>query len=95
MDNIRLNIMCTADDTLFYIPQNNVSARPGEGQERTCRDWSELDRWIDKHDPCYRDVPVPSGTNLEKMKFCPENSPYLPLIRQYFGYDENWVPPTI
>lgn len=97
LDSLRVEVMCHADDTLRYIPINGDppdGRYPGDGQERTCRDWSVVTAFVESHDPCYRyerpgDEDFP---NLERFKFCPEDSEYLPLIREYFGYPDDWVP---
>lgn len=87
--------MCAADDTLRYVPLNMVHGyRPGDGQQRMCRDWSQVQKFVEAHDPCYRylrpgDIEF---SNLERFKFCPPDSEYLPKIRKYFGYDDDWIP---
>ena len=87
--------MCAGDDTLRYIPLNNVSGfKPGDGQKRMCRDWHRMQSFVEKHDPCYRYVFPGDDTvsNLERFKYCPNDSPYLPKIREYFGYGDEWLP---
>ncbi|RAL11812.1 uncharacterized protein BO97DRAFT_425112 [Aspergillus homomorphus CBS 101889] len=95
LDSIRLETMCTADDTPRYVPLNDVHGfRPGDGQQRMCRDWNKLEEFVQDHDPCYRYVyPGDSHvSNLERFKFCPNDSPYLPRIREHFGYPDAWMP---
>ncbi|ETS81316.1 hypothetical protein PFICI_06318 [Pestalotiopsis fici W106-1] len=95
LDSLRVETMCNADDTLRYVPLNSMNGfRPGDGQDRTCREWSKLQQFVERHDPCYRYVMPGSHeiSNLERFKFCPTNSEYLPKIRKYFGYTEEWVP---
>ncbi|KAI0198298.1 hypothetical protein F4808DRAFT_263573 [Astrocystis sublimbata] len=96
LDTLRVEVMCTADDTLRYVPLNSAhnGYRPGDGQPRKCRNWDTVQSFVKKHDPCYRYL-KPGDTelsNLERFKFCPEESGYLPKIRKYFGYDDDWVP---
>ncbi|KAF2967236.1 hypothetical protein GQX73_g6334 [Xylaria multiplex] len=96
LDTLRVEVMCTADDTLRYVPLNSAhgSPRPGDGQLRKCRNWDQVQSFVKQHDPCYRYL-KPGDTkisNLERFKFCPEESGYLPKIRKYFGYDDAWVP---
>ena len=91
LDTLRAEVMCTADDTPLYLPLNGAGVRPGEGQNRICRDWDELQNWVDNHDPCFKDVDSDTSI-LEKMKYCHKDSPYLPTIRNYFGFDESWTP---
>lgn len=96
VDALRVEVMCHADDTLRYIPINGDppdGRYPGDGQTRTCRDWSVVTAFVEAHDPCYRfENPTDDDyPNLERFKFCPEGSEYLPLIRQYFGYSDDWM----
>ncbi|KAI1130735.1 hypothetical protein F5Y10DRAFT_235064 [Nemania abortiva] len=96
LDTLRADVMCSADDTLRYVPLNAVGGhfRPGDGQQRKCRNWDQVQSFVEKHDPCYQYY-KPGDTeisNLERFKFCPEQSGYLPKIRHYFGYDDAWVP---
>lgn len=87
--------MCTADDTPRYVPPNSMHGlRPGEGQERKCRDWSQLQEFVLQHDPCYRYIYPDSDeiSNLERFKYCPNDSPYLPKIRKHFGLGGDWKP---
>ncbi|GAP91495.1 hypothetical protein SAMD00023353_3100990 [Rosellinia necatrix] len=97
LDTLRVEVMCAADDTPRYVPLNDAAPggfRPGDGQPRKCRDWGRVQRFVEAHDPCYRYLnPGDDKTsNLERFKFCPEASGYLPKIRKYFGYDGDWVP---
>ncbi|KAF7631410.1 hypothetical protein F9C07_2276768 [Aspergillus flavus] len=95
LDSIRVETMCAADDTLRYVPLNNMSGfKPGDGQKRMCRDWHQIQSFVKKHDPCYRYV-FPgddSVSNLERFKYCPNDSPYIPKIREYFRYSDDWLP---
>lgn len=88
--------MCTADDTLRYVPLNSDGHgfRPGDGQSRQCRDWEKVQEFVSDHDPCYQYMNPGDKelSNLQRFKFCPADSPYLPKIRKYFGYDNDWVP---
>ncbi|KAH7306010.1 hypothetical protein B0I35DRAFT_483749 [Stachybotrys elegans] len=95
LDSLRVETMCSADDTLRYIPLNSVHGfRPGDGQPRQCRDWSQVDAYVKSHDPCYRYLEPGNKdlSNLERFKYCPSGSEYLPKIRKYFGYEKTWVP---
>jgi hypothetical protein len=87
--------MCTADDTPRYVPLNSVHGfRPGDGQQRKCRDWGQVQAFVQAHDPCYQYLRPGDGaqSNLERFSFCPTDSEYLPKIRKYFGYDQEWTP---
>ncbi|KAI1481086.1 hypothetical protein F4774DRAFT_375499 [Daldinia eschscholtzii] len=95
LDSLRVETMCAADDTLRYVPLNSVHGfRPGDGQQRKCRDWNKLQEFAESHNPCYRYLQPGNATfsNLERFKFCSEESGYLPKIRKYFGYSADWAP---
>lgn len=95
LDSLRVETMCAADETLRYVPLNSVHGfRPGDGQQRKCRDWNKLQEFAEAHSPCYRYLQPGNTTfsNLERFKFCPEDSGYLPKIRKYFGYGTDWAP---
>ncbi|KAI0006994.1 hypothetical protein F4779DRAFT_620067 [Xylariaceae sp. FL0662B] len=93
LDSLRVETMCTADDTLRYVPLNAVHGfRPGDGQTRKCRDWNQVQQFVNAHDPCYHYLKPGDNelSNLERFKYCPKGSPYLPKIRDYFGYRDDW-----
>lgn len=95
LDSIRQETMCAADDTPRYVPINAVHGyRPGDGQDRQCRDWHQLEEFVQQHDPCYKYVYPGNDAvpNLERFKYCPNDSPYLPKIRKYFGFEKDWIP---
>jgi hypothetical protein len=97
LDSLRVEVMCHADDTLRYVPRNGDPADglyPGDGQGRMCRDWSKISKFVEEHDPCYYYLEPTNEdmSNLERFKFCQPDSPYIPLIREYFGYNDDWVP---
>lgn len=89
--------MCTADVTPRYVPLNSAhnGYRPGDGQQHKCRDWDRVQEFVRTHDPCYRYLRPgdPEQSNLERFSFCPPTSAYLPKIRKYYGYGDDWVPP--
>jgi hypothetical protein len=87
--------MCTADDTPRYVPFNSAHGfRPGDGQTRKCRDWTKVQDFVHSHDACYKYLEPNNEelSNLQRFKYCSKDSQYLPLIRKYFGYDDNWIP---
>lgn len=90
--NLRADILCNADDTPRYTELSG--RRPGVGQVKKCRNWNELETYVNKHAGCFKYIkPGFSDTSqIERMKYCPNDSPYLPLIRKYFGYDDDWSP---
>ncbi|KAI1805807.1 hypothetical protein F4811DRAFT_551463 [Daldinia bambusicola] len=43
LNSLRVETMCTADDTPRYVPLNSAHGfLPGDGQSRKCRDWSRV-----------------------------------------------------
>jgi hypothetical protein len=87
--------MCQADDTPLYTTDSR-KADSGYGQLRKCRDWSKLRDWADEHTACYRNGNFVVEDKLEsqigRFRFCPEDSPYLPKIREYYGKQDDWFP---
>ena len=95
LDTIRVETLCNADDTPRYVPLNGKEGlMPGEGQIRMCKDWDQLERWVQGHDSCYRYIEPGNDeiSNLERFKYCANDSPYLPVIRKHFGYEDSWLP---
>ncbi|PQE05308.1 cytochrome p450 protein [Rutstroemia sp. NJR-2017a BVV2] len=90
--NLRADILRNADDTPRFTVKSG--ARPGDGQIRQCRDWSQLEKFVVAHSGCYEYIKQgnPNISQIERMKYCPNDSPYLPDIRKYFGYDDGWNP---
>ena len=78
MDALRRQILCDADDTP-RATERLQEAISGLGQYRRCRDWEALESWAKNHTACYRrpDKPVQGMPNIEKYKFCPEDSEYV------------------
>ena len=93
---MRVETMCTADDTPRYVPLNSQrkDLKPGENQIRMCRDFNKLDAWAKEHDGCYKYVEPGNEdiSNLERFKYCRKGSKYLPKVREYFGYAKDWTP---
>ncbi|RDL36096.1 Uncharacterized protein BP5553_06708 [Venustampulla echinocandica] len=86
------DIKCNADDTPRYTDKHG--RKPGEGQIRKCRDWSKLKAFVNEREGCFKyikhdkeDIRI-----IERMKYCSNNSPYLPKIRKYFGFSSDWTP---
>jgi hypothetical protein len=92
LDSLRSDIVCAADDTPRYITKSGLG--DGDGQVRVCRDWSKLEDWAIEHDGCFRHIQRGNNSiaEVERFKYCKNNSPYLPAIREFFGYDEKWMP---
>lgn len=92
LDSLRSDIICVADDTPRYLTKNGLG--DGEGQQRICRDWSQLEAWMQKHDSCFKHIRRGDNSiaQIERFKYCRNDSPYLPAVRKYFGYGEDWMP---
>lgn len=81
--------MCDADDTpRTTLPGHFI----GIGQSRQCRDWNKYIGWTKQFDSCYAHITDNKRTfyEIERFKFCPEGSPYLPAVRDHFGLGEDW-----
>lgn len=91
LGSLRADIICNADDTPRFT---DGDTKPGEGQVRKCRDWSRLQQYVQAHPGCFKYI-NPENHRLEtinRMKYCPNDSPYLPKIRKYFGLPSDWLP---
>ncbi|MCJ1462680.1 hypothetical protein MMC07_001283 [Pseudocyphellaria aurata] len=85
LDALRQDILCYADDTPRYTGMQETG-RSGTGQRRQCRDWSQLEAWAQQNTACFRYTYPHDSTNyLEKLKFCPEGSPYIAKVKDVFG----------
>ncbi|RYP28521.1 hypothetical protein DL767_007200 [Monosporascus sp. MG133] len=61
--------MCTADDTLRYVPLNSVHGyRPGDGQPRKCRDWSKIREYFGYGDD-WMPEPQEAPKELDRAQF--------------------------
>ena len=59
-----------------------------------CRDWAQLERWTEKQDGCFKHIHTKDKTiaEIERFKYCKNDSPYLSTIRKFFGYSADWLP---
>jgi hypothetical protein len=60
-----------------------------------CRDFSKLDDWARDHHSCFKYTYVKDDlppTEMHQCRNCPEKSEYTPQVRNYFGYDDDWIP---
>jgi len=53
-DALRQSIICRADPTPLYVPKDTFFA--GDGQQRECKSWTELQDWVMEHSVCYNGV---------------------------------------
>ena len=85
LDALRQDVLCTADDTPRYAVQQRETPTGG-GQYRECKDWSQLEAWVQEHTACWRYVNStdPSTNQLERFKYCPEGSPFLEKAKAEF-----------
>lgn len=102
LDNLRVDIQCSADDTPRFIPPTTTesTAKTGVGQIRQCRDWSKLNSWAKKHDACfkYNQFLYQELSNNkvypQAWQFCDKDSEYLPIVQKYFHKGSDWVAPS-
>ncbi|KAI4129547.1 MAG: hypothetical protein LQ338_002183 [Usnochroma carphineum] len=91
-DGLRQDIMCHADDTPRYTT-NTLDPESGVGQIRQCRSWTQLQKWSRERTACFRNIHEGERIHeMERYKFCPPGSPYLPKVRGYFKHDDDWQP---
>ncbi|KAL8923920.1 MAG: hypothetical protein Q9208_004357 [Pyrenodesmia sp. 3 TL-2023] len=91
-DALRQDIMCHADDTPRYTTTTN-DPESGVGQVRQCRSWEQLQRWSRERTACFRNIREGERIHeMERYKFCPPGSEYLPKVRGYFKQGDGWEP---
>ncbi|KAL9599549.1 MAG: hypothetical protein Q9219_003793 [cf. Caloplaca sp. 3 TL-2023] len=91
-DALRQDIVCNADDTPRYTT-TTLDPESGVGQIRQCRSWDKLLEWSRERTACFRNIHEGQRIHeIERYKFCPPGSPYLPKIRGYFKHDDDWQP---
>lgn len=86
LDALRQDVLCNADDTPRYTGFQHRGLS-GTGQFRQCRNWNQLEAWAQRHTACFRyNNPHDHSINfLERIKFCPEGSPYIAKVKETFG----------
>lgn len=93
LDNLRQDIICTADDSPRYLTNNG--SHSGESQVRFCRDFGKLNDWARERDACFRqqhdlaDVMAP----IEKFKYCKteeSRGEHLDQVKAYFDLPSDW-----
>ncbi|KAL8752451.1 MAG: hypothetical protein Q9184_005730 [Pyrenodesmia sp. 2 TL-2023] len=91
-DALRQDIMCQADDTPRYTTTTD-DPESGVGQVRQCRSWEQLQRWRRERTACFRNIHEGERIHeMERYKFCPPGSEYLPKVRGYFKKGDEWEP---
>ncbi|KAI4244324.1 MAG: hypothetical protein L6R40_003050 [Gallowayella cf. fulva] len=88
LDALRQDVLCYADDTPRYTGFQ-PAGRSGTGQTRQCRDWNKLEAWAQTHTACWRYINPhdPDFDLLQRHRFCPEGSPYIAKLKDFFGED--------
>ncbi|KAH6708875.1 hypothetical protein BKA61DRAFT_696765 [Leptodontidium sp. MPI-SDFR-AT-0119] len=86
LDQLRQDAECNADDNLWYIGEKST------GQNRKCKDFSKLDEWALERHACYNfERPMkPGPLDVEAFTNCRDSSPYLPIMKNHFGYGDDW-----
>lgn len=82
-----MEAICTADDTPRWTSAGlEHFLESGVGQPRQCRDFSKLEAWAHENHACYGRIDElhQCESQMERYKFCPENSPYQDLMHEYF-----------
>jgi hypothetical protein len=79
--------MCAANDQPMHAIAHSAELT-GHGQVMQCRSWDKLAKWA--QDPeryaCYKSLDEyhEATYELEKYRFCPEDSPYYQHMSKYF-----------
>ena len=76
----------------FPEPDRHTEIAIGSGGQ--CRDFRQLEKWANERSGCYKFTHLEDETwhTVDRAKYCPADSPYLPLVRAHFGFDEGWLP---
>ncbi|KAK4691232.1 hypothetical protein P7C71_g5720, partial [Lecanoromycetidae sp. Uapishka_2] len=93
LENLRQDTICDADDLPRHT-EPEPSVRSAEGQTRQCRDFGALQAWAQDRTACYKFTHYndPTWSRTDRLQYCPHDSPYLPRIREHFGYADDWIP---
>lgn len=87
LDSLRDQIICNADDTPRFTHYRTEKGHlTGNDQRRQCRNWSDFEIWARKHNACYRygDPTWDERSQYERFMYCPDDSPYLPAVKEFF-----------
>ena len=92
LDNLRQNVICTADDTPLYATRNGTHS--GENQVRMCRDLDQLNQWSLEREACYKYIETsgPDMAEIERYKYCKKDGKDMDKVRRFFGFDISWQP---
>lgn len=102
LDNLRVDLQCSADDTPRYIPPDATEStvKTGVGQIRKCRDWSKLNAWAKQHSACFKynqflhEELTYNKVYPTAFQFCSKDNEYLSVVQKYFRKDSDWVAPS-
>jgi hypothetical protein len=87
--------MCYADDTPRprRYQANSTVGITMVGEPRQCRNWPQLEAWAEERHACFRAGNAdPRDMLHSQLRFCRNDSPYLPAVREYFGHGDDWNP---
>ncbi|KAI1084208.1 hypothetical protein F5B20DRAFT_576348 [Whalleya microplaca] len=95
LDQMLADTFCQADDTLRVTNRSTPHVTASQ-QFRKCRSWDALQEWTLAHPGCYRygnhTLEDNQPSQLPRMRFCPEGSPELERVREYFRKGKDWRP---
>lgn len=90
LDLLRQDVMCYADDNLDYTKDHGDEFLVSDGQVKKCRDWSKLSEFAKANSACYKTINITRAGQdfgvkhqLDRYLYCPEGSPYEPLIKAW------------
>lgn len=101
LDNLRVDLECSADDTPRYIPPGATesTAKTGVGQVRKCRDWSKMKAWAKEHGACFNynqflhEELTENKVYPTAWQFCDKDNKYLPMVQKHYHKTSDWVAP--
>lgn len=74
----------------MQLPPEPYRQKYAKYQTRQCRSFDKLTEWARQYNACYQNENVvdangnPTEDPFENFKYCPEGSPYKPLMEKFF-----------
>ncbi|KAI1165520.1 hypothetical protein F5B18DRAFT_154116 [Nemania serpens] len=86
--DIRLSILCQADDTVLPFPGKEKVEEPAP--KRMCRSWKQLEGYAIENSACFkrREDDDPLHDTLFEYLNCPKSSPYHSLVQEFWKMND-------
>jgi len=95
LDSLLQDVYCHADDTPWYeVPPAPYRQNYAQYQTRQCKNWDRLVDWAAQYNACYKNDNVTDTqgrdveSEFEHYTFCPEGSPWTPIMQKYYETHE-------